>query len=110
MQPLPAGGGSIQALAVMKSNDPLYPAIEAIWAGPIGEGMQLELACEVAGVRTYFASFVADPDDEMLSLEINVHGQTVRIPLDQLEEWIAVARTDVHSEAWYDKNVQGTDS
>jgi hypothetical protein len=82
-----------------------YPTISTTWAGMHGEGMQLELSCEFTGEKRYFASFIADPADETLSLELTVHGQPIRISLVQLESLIAVAKKDVHSEAWYDKQL-----
>ena len=79
------------------------PKIITTWAGMHGEGMQLELSCEIAGENHYFASFVADPADESLSLELAVHGRSIRISVTQLESFIAAAKRDVHSEEWYDK-------
>jgi hypothetical protein len=79
------------------------PTITTTWAGMHGEGMQLELSYEIAGEKHYFASFVADPVDESLSLELVAHGRSVQILVTQLESLIAAAKKDVHSEGWYDK-------
>jgi|JI10StandDraft_1071094.scaffolds.fasta_scaffold522596_1 hypothetical protein len=81
-----------------------YPKISGVWASPPGEGFQLELACQIAGQTTYFARFLADCQDESVSLELTVQGQPIRIPVDRLEELISAAKKDVHSETWYDNN------
>ena len=81
--------------------------IKTTWAGMHGEGMQLELSCEVAGKKQHFASFIADEHDETLYLELVVSGQTIRFSVSQLETLIADAKRDVHSESWYVKNPLG---
>jgi hypothetical protein len=81
--------------------------IKTNWASLHGEGMQLELSCEIAGRERCFASFVADEADEALYFELSIDGQLVRIPVSQLESLIADAKRDVHSESWYDKNPVG---
>jgi hypothetical protein len=89
----------------MSSNSASYPTISTAWAG-----MQLELSCEISGEKNYFASFVADPADESLVLELTVNGSPVRIAIAQLESLIAVAKKDVNSEAWYDKQLPSDNS
>jgi hypothetical protein len=87
----------------MRKNVAFYPTISTTWAGMHGEGMQLELSCESTGEKHHFASFIADPADETIFLELTVHCGSIRISVAQLESLIAVAKKDVHSEAWYDK-------
>lgn len=89
----------------MSKNSASYPTISTQWAGMHGEGMQLELSCDISGEKHYFASFVADPANESLALELTVCGRPVRIAVAQLESLIAAAKKDVHSEAWYDKQL-----
>jgi len=89
----------------MRKSMAFYPTISTTWAGMHGEGMQLELSCEFTGEKRHFASFIADPTDETLSLELTVHGGSIRISVTQLESLIAAAKKDVHSEAWYDKQL-----
>jgi hypothetical protein len=85
--------------------------IKTTWASLHGEGMQLELSCEVGGHEHCFARFVADELDETLFLQLAVDGQRVRVPVSQLESLIADAKRDVHSESWYDENpVAGGDT
>lgn len=85
--------------------------IKTTWASLHGEGMQLELSCEIAGREHYLASFVADEADETLFLQLTVGGHLVRVSVSQLESLIADAKRDVHSESWYDKNpVGGSDA
>lgn len=81
--------------------------INAYWAALVGEGMQLELSCDIAGKRHIFGSFIADEADESLFLDLFIGGEVVRFPLDQLEALIAAAKKDVHSEAWYDRQDNG---
>ena len=95
----------------MSNSSSILKDIKATWAGLHGEGMQLELSCEISGREHYFGSFVADPTDEALFFEFAVSGHRVRIPVSQLESLIAAAKTDVHSESWYDKQpVVGNDT
>lgn len=81
--------------------------IKTTWVGAHGEGMQLELSCEIAGRKQHLASFIADEEDETLYLELVVSGKPIRVPVSQLETLIADAKRDVHSESWYDKNPVG---
>ena len=105
---LPQRRGSTQVLAVMRHNKSQFSEIKTTWAGLHQEGMQLELSCQIAGKDVHFASFVADLVDESLSLELIVQGQSVRLPITQLESLIAAAKKDVHSEAWYDKSLSSS--
>jgi len=89
----------------MRKSVAFYPTISTTWAGVHGEGMQLELSCELAGEKRHFASFIADPTDETLSLELTVYGGSIRISVAQLESLIATAKKDVHSETWYGKQL-----
>ena len=86
----------------MSNSSSVLKNIKTTWAGLHGEGMQLELSCEISGQERYLASFVADDTDETLFFELVVSGHRVRIPVSQLESLIAAAKTDVHSESWYD--------
>jgi len=83
--------------------------IKATWAALHGEGMRLELSCEIEGQERYFASFLANEADETLFFEMAISGSSVRVPVAQLESLIADAKREVHSESWYDKNPPGGD-
>lgn len=72
-----------------------------------GEGFQLEIlpGDENGGRHEAYpepiARFVAD-DDEFQWLEFFTAHGAVRLPVSQIEEAIAIAKRDVHGEAWYD--------
>ncbi len=95
----------------MSNSSSILKNLKTTWAGLHGEGMRLELSCEISGQEHYFASFVADEAGETLFFELAVSGHRVRIPVSQLESLIAAAKTDVHPESWYDKQlVVGNDT
>ena len=98
--------GLTQALGVM-GRSPVVKEIKATWAALHGEGMKLELSCDISGQEQHFASFVAGEEDETLFFELAVSGQVVQVPVSQLESLIAEAKREVHSESWYDKNPVG---
>ena len=83
----------------------IKPKIEFLWLGTVDEGKQLEINAEVAGQSTSLATIVAEDKDESLWFEIYVDENAVRIPLSTIQEALEAAKTEVHSETWYEDNV-----
>lgn len=73
-----------------------------------GEGLQLEILAGdpdggiLPGHHEAVARIVAD-DDEFQWFEVFTSRGAIRIPVSAVEEAIAAARSDVHGEAWYDR-------
>ena len=85
---------------------PIRPEAKLQWLSTVDSGRQLELCTEFGGIGHTIASIVADESDESLWFEIEVAQTLVQIPLALLREALASAG-DVHSEAWFERNVEG---
>jgi len=48
---------------------------------------------------------IADDENEEQFLEFNCNGRDIQLPISAIKKMIAAAEQDVHSEAWYVKNV-----
>ena len=76
-------------------------------ASPSGDGMNLELCAEADNPRFSDGSlnpvmwFRSDQEGELKFVASTKHGP-VSIPLKDLENAIAVAKKEVHSESYYD--------
>lgn len=47
----------------------------------------------------------ADDETEEKYLEVSSGGQLIQLPIEKVKQFLLAAETEVHSEAWYDKNV-----
>lgn len=83
----------------------LRPEARLEWFGTVDDGKRLELVASIEGVQHLLASVVADPADESLWFTLTVNGVPVQVPLGQIRQLVEAAPTEVHSEAWYEKNV-----
>ena len=92
------------ALSV-KTMKTIKPEIETLWLGTVDQGKQLEINATVNGLSTPLATVVAEAPGESLWLEVYVNETAVRIPLETVSEIIQAAEGEVHSEAWYEENV-----
>jgi hypothetical protein len=83
----------------------IRPEIKTTWLGTVDEGKQLELNYSSDDMLHQVALIFADEDSEELYVEVQCQNQLVQIPVRLLLEAIAEAQGEVHSEAWYEKNV-----
>ena len=81
------------------------PPITLSWLGTVSQGKQLELGATIDTENLILATIVADDTDESLWFELYIENQAVQIPLEAISKAIEAAKQDVHSEAWYEKNV-----
>lgn len=71
----------------------------------VDEGRQLELSYEIGESFWQLASVVAADNDESLWFQIHMDERIVQIPLQVVEALIEAAKTEVHSETWFEQNV-----
>ena len=80
------------------------PKVELLWLSTVDQGKQLELNSQIGGMSYQLATIVADEQDESLWLELYVDEMIVQVPLATIQEALASAHGNVHSEAWYEAN------
>ncbi|WP_026304867.1 hypothetical protein ACJJIP_07865 [Microbulbifer sp. VTAC004] len=74
-------------------------------------GMTMELYIETGNAsidkRVDYPLFkvYADEETEEKYVEISSGGQLIQLPIEAVKKFLLTAETEVHSEAWYDKNV-----
>ena len=74
-------------------------------------GMTLELYIESGDKKTDesieypLLKIYADEETEKKYLELSSGNNTIQLPLDKIKSFIASAEEEVHSDAWFDKNV-----
>ncbi len=74
-------------------------------------GMSLELYIESRGgeidqsIDYPLFKIIAEDNDETQFLEFNCNGVLIQLPTEKVKEFLLAAEEDVHSEAWYDRNV-----
>ena len=89
--------------------------IGAQWLGTVSEGKRLEIFAvgedgkELKDVDNPLATILANEDDESLLIELYTETGTVQIPLSELNRVFEMARSEVHSESWYEENVYKDD-
>lgn len=83
----------------------IRPTVRLQWFGTVDEGKQLELFAEIEGVGHILMAVLADDSDESLWLEFEAGKHLVQIPMANIVEMLEAAPSEVHSEAWYEKNV-----
>ena len=85
------------------------------WLGTVNEGKRLEIVSldseniPISGVPYPLATILADEETEELMIEIYTEEGIVQFPLSNLKKIIAASEGEVHSEAWYEKNVYNED-
>lgn len=84
---------------------PIEPDTRLQWFGAVDAGKQLELFAEIDGKGHSLITVVASDLDESLWLEFEAGHHLVRVPLSRVREMLEVAPGNVHSEAWYEKNL-----
>ncbi|MDR2334603.1 MAG: hypothetical protein LBE61_14085 [Burkholderiaceae bacterium] len=84
---------------------PIRPDTRLQWFGTVDAGKQLELFAEIDGIGHPLMTIVASDLDESLWLEFEAGQHFVRVPLAIVREMLDAAPGNVHSEAWYEKNV-----
>ncbi|WP_426370020.1 hypothetical protein [Pseudocolwellia sp. HL-MZ7] len=47
----------------------------------------------------------ANEENEIKYVELSTNGKLIQIPMSALKSFIEFSETEVHSEAWYNKNV-----
>lgn len=74
-------------------------------------GMTLELFVETGdhsinnAIDYPLFKIYADEETEEKYLEVSSGGQLIQLPIEKVKQFLLAAETEVHSEAWYDKNV-----
>ena len=81
------------------------PPVTLSWLGTVSQGKQLELGATTDTESVILATIIADDADESLWFELYIENQAIQIPLEVISKAIEAAKQDVHSEAWYEKNV-----
>ena len=81
------------------------PPVTLSWLGTVSQGKQLELGATTDTESLILATIIADDADESLWFELYIENQAIQIPLEVISKAIEAAKQDVHSEAWYEKNV-----
>jgi len=84
---------------------PLRPEPEQSWIDVTGGGMRLELSATIEGLRHDLVVVLADERDDSLWVQLRAGKHDVQIPLALLRSALDAAATDVHSEAWFDRNL-----
>ena len=78
-------------------------------------GMSLELYIESKGgeidqaIDYPLLKIIAEDSDETQYLEFNCNGVMIQLPTEKIKEFLLAAEEDVHSEAWYERNVLNND-
>ena len=78
-------------------------------------GMSLELYIESLdgeidqSVDYPLLKVIAEDNDETQYLVFNCNGIMIQLPTVKVKEFLLAAEEDVHSEAWYDRNVFNSD-
>ncbi|MBV1928844.1 MAG: hypothetical protein KUG81_04965 [Gammaproteobacteria bacterium] len=79
--------------------------------GTCDEGKQLELVAvdgngtDIDDVSYPLARIFAEDQDETLIFEMYTDNGIAHIPVTDLKNMLKLAEEDVHSEAWYERNV-----
>ena len=81
------------------------PESKLQWFGTVDQGKQLEIAVDVNGVAHVLATVIADEQDESLWVEFYIGSDIIQIPITQVQRALSLAIGEVHSEAWYERNV-----
>ncbi len=93
----------------MKNPPFVAPTAYLQYTSSAGEGLQLEIVAGdpdgriLDGHHEAVARIVAD-DDEFQWFEFFTLRGAIRIPVSAVERAIAAAKSDVHGEAWYDRD------
>lgn len=90
------------------SQQPIRPEIELLWLSTVDQGRQLELSAVFGGQRHIIATVVADDKDESLWVELEVGHSLVQVPVDAFKKLLESAVGEVHSETWFERDVQGS--
>lgn len=90
---------------VPMSNSVKRPELQLHWFYSVDEGRQLELEVQTAQSKTVLFSVVADDADESLWCEFFVNGEVVQVPVAAIQNAFNMAREEVHSETWFERNV-----
>jgi hypothetical protein len=83
----------------------IRPNVRLQWLGTVDAGKQLELFAEIEGIGHSLITIVADEKNESLWFEFEIGKHLVQVPLALIQEMLKAAPDEVHSEAWYEKNV-----
>ena len=81
------------------------------WVGTCDEGKQLEIVAvdangkDIDDVSYPLARIFAEDQDETLIFEMYTDKGIVHIPVADIQNMLKLADEDVHSEAWYERNV-----
>ncbi len=87
--------------------------VSAQWLGTVDQGMRLEIVAmdskglPLENISYPLATILADEESEELLFEIYTNEGIVQFPLSDLKRAIDASEGEVHSEAWYEKNVYG---
>jgi len=81
------------------------PPLQRSWTSPVGEGFQLELRTTLKGLIHQVVTIVADEKDESLWAQIESGEFLVQVPISLLRDVLDEAVGEVHSEAWYDRQL-----
>ena len=82
----------------------IRPKAELLWISTADQGKHLELYSDIGEMGYQLATIIADEQDESLWFELYVGDMIVQIPLAIVQEALALAPGNVHSEAWYEAN------
>jgi hypothetical protein len=83
----------------------IKPKTEILYLGTVDQGKQLAINFSDSTTSYDVLTILADDKDESLWIELEVGNSLVQIPIEIVERAIKLAREDVHSESWYEKNV-----
>jgi hypothetical protein len=92
----------------MTAQSDVFPRTYLQFVGTVDQGLQLEVL--PAGVNGQplgadaLITVLGDGTDRLWVQLYDVSGILVRIPLADLERAIESAKTEVHGEAWYERN------
>ena len=89
---------------------PYFPRVSLITAALSGDGMNVEVMATGRDGRLYpesegklVAAFRAESDEAVRVVLFTEQGDRVEVPIEEIERAIALAKSEVHSEEYYDR-------
>ncbi len=83
----------------------IKPKTEILFLGTQDQGKQLAINFSNSTTSYDVLTILADEGNESLWVELIVENKLVQIPIEVVEKAIELAKEEVHSESWYEKNV-----
>ena len=87
-----------------------YPQVSLITAALVGDGMNVEVMATGRDGRRYpdgegklVAAFRAEADEAVRVVLFTEDGDRVEVPVEEIERAIELAKSEVHSEEYYDR-------